>query len=906
MRAVGLLLLAGWSLFAPRGLLGQAPVSSPGSVSGGQREYLGDVLIPVSSDGDATPWPDTVYVSRELRQRLAEIKRQTEIPGVLLRDVACDMGTDDQGRSVVEAQLTFCLPRNQAIRIPLPFAGVTLADERACQIAGVDQELLPAPEGIGYVLDWHPPSELASVDQNDRPAPPELPCNEESGGCVLRVTMRLFPAMDDEDQDGVRRIQIPLAARATLPGVNDDTRPGWSFVDAVGVLTSIQAFHAERISVAARLVDWRAEPKSPSRRVDPLRIEAWTLVEFDGSLALLRCAARYVPGNRPVDWLLWNIPSGMAVRQVTTPGLGGYAVTDNSQGERQLEIDFLEPRKEPFEVVVDMVLPVPNSLFELRFPDPAVTPPGGTTALELRQYRAALRYPLDRRIQISSPAVDQPLRALNLSDLEREGRFTDVTLNAAYELDRPLSLLLLIEPADMKLAGSVEQRGTVRPGQLEWKFVADGVRSTQSVFQYELQVDPRLEIRRVAVFERDERPARWSREGDRVTLFLATRAGNTQRIELTGVLPLDAHGEVDPPRVSLNRLTPLNERRLLLAPSGVDARLIVGAFPDSGSDALGVLLDAPAAPDAPWPRIRVVPTTSPVPADSETREPSTESETEEPEEITSQVMELELAEINLSRSPAGGTRGRLRLWIPAGEETEFSLVVPHEVSLDTVIWKDQVLPLLVGDSGDLKVRLPARDRGSLLEADWKLSADAPSRIPSPWGENFNRPVWPRDARVARMLFTFSYSTEALLAVRAPFRRVTPMNAAEMRRDADVIARLEDSTPAPPGVSAASEILAGSQRATTELSRTGLLAGAAWLDWPRAKPLAAGLLLLILSILLWWSSGLIYWLQARSGICTLMISLVWWIFLTPGGLGCLIAIISLPFAVRDLFREQRAM
>jgi hypothetical protein len=135
--------------------------------------------------------------------------------------------------------------------------------------------------------------------------------------------------------------------------------------------------------------------------------------------------------------------------------------------------------------------------------------------------------------------IDQPLRALLPAELARESRFGEVTPDLGFELDRPLALMVFVQPAAPPLqAATVEQRGEIRRGQLDWSYRATDVRSKKSVFHYELAVNPRVEIREVHVLEQQtDRVARWSRDGDRLTVFLASRAGTSQTLEVSGTMP---------------------------------------------------------------------------------------------------------------------------------------------------------------------------------------------------------------------------------------------------------------------------------------------------------------------------------------------------------------------------------
>lgn len=893
----------------------------------GPLESLGDILIPLDAGGVAE---ERLYVSPEFRGNVAEPLRQVTLPRWLAQETTLQSLTDhrpgdplhkgDQPpRDLLEARLRGVRLGTEPVEIPLQLAGLTLADDVSCLVNGRPHDVWRTDANGGLLVSLAAHEHLGPPVGRE-PRPPSVPMPDETPSAradlrdtplnvvtELEIVLRLLP-LPDETLRRARRVTLPASAvtRLRLPG---DARLGhWTLVQPAATYhPPPRVGLPEEWGVEASELQWQTAPGETPVRQEAIRVESWNLVEFDGQVNTTRCWARYFPGGTQIPTVRWMIPRGMTVRQIEGPPLSGETWERLEGGDRRLCLEFAEAQTQSFEVILDLISAAEGNPLELRFPDPADNTLSGRLRFDLRQDRVALRSPPDRQLAVSSPMIDQPLRAVAPADLAREQRFGEVTPELGFDLDRPLALMVLMQPAAPPLqAATVEQRGEIRRGELDWNYLATDIRSKKSVFYYELAVDPRVEIREVHVREQEtDRVARWSRDGDRLTVFLASRAGTSQTVDISGSVPLPETGEVAPPRVSLRGLRPTIERRLLtVVDDGVSARLTQGDAPGRAPSGSLLLFDAPSNPEVEWPTVRL---TGPAPRTPDRPDaPETPADEAGPGDSSAAPDTVPLAvrhaELELAAPTSHPWNCLVRLWLSPGESRPLSWSAPVGAELRAVQWNGVPLECREESSPhgpQWTCEVPARSEEGLLLAVWQLpqssSQTEPHPLPSLWPQPL--PELPRvtDAECERLALIWNSDGWNWLSIAPPWRDVTGTDLGEFRGNISP----------PPTVRRASERIAlGSIRATDEWRNGGVISGLR--VWPGSLVRWGGLgvAILTLAVLVWWLTPLWKLLQTRGSLTLAVVGLMWWGWLPSGGWGFLLAAIAVPWALWDLLSPSR--
>jgi len=882
----------------------------------GPLETLGDILIPTDDSGEAVD--DTLYVSPEFKGNVAEPMRQIVLPHWLCRETSVETVSGGPRGELLEVRLKGVRLGTDSLEIPLQFSSLTLADEVACLVNGHPHDVwrvdgtggmmlaLGAGEHLGGSVGGEPRPPQVALPDDTSTAWPVAPSSSLDLVTELEIVLRLLP-VPDETVRRARRVTLPATAATRLRFPSDANLGRWRFAQ------SAARFHPpprvglpEEWGVQVQELQWEPGAAEATPRIDSIRVESWALVEFDGEVNTLRCWARYAPGGSAVDAVRWIIPAGMTVRQVQAPALAGESWERLEGDDRRLSLEFVESQSQSFEVVLDLIQSPGKNPLELRFPDPADNNQSGRPRFDLRQFRAALRSPIDRQLVVSSPMIDQPLRSIPATELAREVRFGEVTPDLAFELDRPLSLMILLQPGGRELeAATVEQRGIVQAGRLDWRYVVTGVRSGQSVFHYELAIDSRLEVADVTVREQQtDRAARWSRDGDRLTIFLGSRASTAQTIEVTGSLPLPETGEILPPRVRLQGFQPAIERRLLTASDrALNVRLASGDAPSTGPDGTVLLFDAPTDPAQEWPALRLSGTTNSPPPDRP--EPPTPPADDDPDRpvatpgpTATPPVSVRHAEVEVLVTHRTAETCTVRLWIGPGEAGTLSWQIPPGVQCLAMQWNGSPLawePVgRTGDEAAVISPLPDRDEEGLLESIWQLpvaAANPPSRFA--WVRPL--PAIPRvkGAAVERLVVLWSSAADDWLSMAPPWRGVPAPLLREWRRE---------RAPSPDNDwSSTPRLAVGSVRAIEEWQQSGLLTGLTPLSGDVLRAGQIALLSLGIAVATWLLAPVWRALQSRWSLTLAALGLIWWGWFLGGGWGFVLALLTLPAALLDLWR-----
>ena len=944
---VGLLIAAFLGLLALGGSLAwsQSPALPPAPAGA-----LGDVLIPLAAPGAPPQATPLVYLSPTLRQELEALASPPR-PGVLVQTLDLETPLDGQGRQLLVARLECWLTGHGPARLLLPLEGVRLAENNPCLVDGRPADLLPIANSSALLLELDAglplsstltpadadssrlaegaastPAESAEIspaDSPDRPAAPFVP-DEGCGPAGPAIAGEVGPPGEANSLPAPRRVEVvlrlfPIPAvvgepetRLRLPPAGVTRLPP-EMAGASGELIPPDEFTGWATSPEARLVGdlaagwmWRTAPADPAVISTPLRLTETVKVELQGQVALMQAEVRCRPGAQPCAGVGFQLPAGLTLLNVTTDVPIQVLLIPQPDGERRLEVQFVPAVREPVTLELELVQVLPEGEFELRLPEPVESwPTTGMPGL-LAECRLGVLPPPDRQLTVRPAIADLPLRAWINPPSDWVAGWRDAGQQFAYELDLPRRVLLQLEPRSPVIEAQLEQRGELVGNRIEWRWRAEQVRTQQPLFQYDLTVDPRLEITQVEVLhEQTSQLQRWSRTGDRVTLFLMSASEPGETIEVRGTLPLADGVAGGLPLVRLEHAAARIERRVLLADPALPARLDDSNWVETQVGGQRVLFDAPVPPQAEWPRLesttREEPDRPAAPSEPEAVTPTgTETATTA---IAGQIAEVELAEVVLQESADGHSpgeaslNGRLTLWLPPGEGGHWELHWPAGAELRGLDWQGEGLSAREAP-GVLTVLLPQRNTAGRLVLHWHAPRERSQPGVAGWASRSAVAIaWPRQTRVARVLFTTGTPSLAGWRLGGTLRGLPAEEAARLIRETNqrlAIERPSEAGFGELGVDPTANWLLGNARLTQEVQRTGVWTnGLGWggSAWPQRGTalLLAGLGGVVGLTRRWWLL-----LQGQTAAAVCVLGCLVWVGLSGTPWGGLLALGAIPF------------
>jgi len=626
-------------------------------------------------------------------------------------------------------------------------------------------------------------------------------------------------------------------------------------------------------------------------------------VDLGRQVARMQAVIRCRPGSEPYAGLAVRLPAGLHLLTTRSDTPLQTQLHPHPEWSRRLDLQFIQPVTASETIELTLVQAVTPGELELLLPEPVESWPATGLPGLLTECRVGLFPAPDLQLSVRSTVADLPLHSWLTFPTEWQEGWRGTGGPFAYELDTAQPIRLELLPRSPSIDAQLEQRGELQAEQIAWTWRAEQVQCDPPQLQYTLQVDPRLTVTGVDV--RNDQASvlqRWSRSGEQLTLLLTGPATPGQTIELQGQLPLTAALRDGLPTVRLEFATPQIERRVLLALPDVPVRLEAPNWVETQAEGLRVLFDAPVSPRAEWPRLEL-------PTREEPDRPAAPTEPEGPPAVTAdspsetnepRITDAELAELLLHETSDSWWQGRLTVWLPPGEGCWWELHWPPGAELQGLDWQGAAPPTRESPSG-LAVRLPERTTAGRLVLHWRWSAPAVA----PAGREWWRPVpplplvWPRQTRVARLLFTTSDPALENWPFGGSLRSLPGPEAVRLVRETDRRLALD---PAPETVAAdplpdpLAAWLLGNARLTQTLQQTGQWNRRhAWSGRTWSRPWTA-LLLATAALVVWLTRR--WWprLQAQTPWAVLLLGCLTWVGLSGSAGGALLALIALPFAL----------
>lgn len=537
------------------------------------------VVVPVDQDGAER---SIVYMHRDTVARMRAVAAwRSPSSAYLIRSADYKLGLDGKSSALVEARLHVDVyDASETISVALPFRRVVLSGSDACRVDGHVQPLRLGQNGAGYVVDLTRRN-AANSSSGDAattlairaplmlfsPAFAYVNLRRPDPVTPYQITLRFRVKISGDDGAGKLKFRIPAVAASRL---TFDARQPLKFAEiatalgrakfdgAAGGSASVELGRTEVVEAA-----WSADarPVQPPAQVDA---SVFTLVDVHPSFLDYRFTIRCRPRTGSMDSVVLRLPRGMAVRQVRLAddenGVDSYYnVPENNRNSRLL-VQLTEPRKKAFDLEVTTRLPlatrnarkVPAAIpvFELFPKQNSAGDPGFASVTAVADYLGLQTTP-----GFDLQPAEHDRAALSFVDVEemRDIREWPEALKRPPFLYRVLdSTRLPFEMRPRLPARTVHQieNGRFHRGFLEWTMTAQVETKVAPAMLHQIDVDPKLRIDSISVVE-DKAPrlVRWSKNGQRITLFLMNKTTSIQTVTLAARLPLPVAGSGRLPRI---------------------------------------------------------------------------------------------------------------------------------------------------------------------------------------------------------------------------------------------------------------------------------------------------------------------------------------------------------------------
>lgn len=546
-----------WSLssaLVPNLVLAQNPANGPeiDPVLGVGADRI-NVMIPEEDPRKPRLDSAVVYVDRPFLAalRAAQPETPTEVNSLLNR-ADYELNVDSEGAIEVAASYdVVVLHPDRPATVRLPIDRAFFGGPGHCKVDGVPHPVFRDGETEEYLVELSPKS---GKDAASSPAIAEKRNSQPaaSKSATRKILLRMHGVATGVAGGGQYSLAIPAVS-------NSRAKLKLSEAFAVIAIRSDEGeslsdgrsrSFAARIGATSRLnAVWRQEPAALDVAArQKAEVFAWATLHPLRVDWQLRVKSENKNGQTSATW---RLPANAVVRNIRAEHLESYHVLRQG-GHSRLILEFEEPLAANFSVDVSFMTPR----------DPGEMTPGGRVRLPALDLFGSGRQAnedtqTDYQIGISS-TPELAVGSADPAELAEEGiaivppdRFISAFRQSAsptetvrvpqlaFRLPKPGELELPLKARMPSRRVRLAQEGRIRERELEWTLSAEMETSSATAFRHVLEVPAELAIDSISVQEDEtERLVRWSRSADRVELVLSDGTTGTQRIELTGRMPI--------------------------------------------------------------------------------------------------------------------------------------------------------------------------------------------------------------------------------------------------------------------------------------------------------------------------------------------------------------------------------
>ncbi|MEX0718526.1 MAG: hypothetical protein WD066_18175 [Planctomycetaceae bacterium] len=521
------------------------------------------VLVPVDPEG-APADLSVVYVNDALRDRLARAPGlASESPRYLIARADYLARIEDRDAVTLDARYdVIVLPGVRTAEVEFPLAAANPGGPDACLVAGEPVPVVPLAGGKAFTVA------IARPDLDDLAAPWRVEI-----AFALHPPPTAVPGFD---------IEIPpvAASRAVLsfsvppPAVSVPPARGRVSIDDESRTVTADLGGAGRLRAT-----WFAGREASSA---PAVVETSVLCDVDVRPAWIEYRYRiaYRAPDDPIDYLAWNVPRSMLFRGATIDGVPAAAEQSPRDEDRaEVLLTLPAPRAGEFVVEATFFAAVVERADTIAVPlGQLLSAATDRAGKPLIPYRVGVRTAPEFRLTAGERGPAATPIAAESFPVETTPGGGSRRPQFAFDLRGPAVVRFALEPLVAVRRVRQFQAGRVGREQLAWKLLAEVEVAGAPAYRHTLVADPRLRIRSISVEEADvERLVHWSREGDRLHLFLDRGTTATQRVALSADLPLDFSAETTLPDLHFEGAEIVESRLELVRDPEVTVDLLAGA-----------------------------------------------------------------------------------------------------------------------------------------------------------------------------------------------------------------------------------------------------------------------------------------------------------------------------------------
>lgn len=534
------------------------------------------VIIPVDEQNQPLGKEPLAYVPDRLLKDWTALRTSQARAPWLLRSGEYVLRRDAAQQVALTARYEVTVLSDASeVEVLIPLTGVNFGGDQACLVDGQPHPVLALPDVNALAV------RLPGVVS--QPMAPAMPENADSAPNTtamavatrtFRIEFQGYPVIQQIGDRQWMEFTLPRLHSALWTLQNDHPDSPWTIRTGETVYTVApkQTWPRE----LGPLTKLRIEPSVHTAPTTKPSLEARLalLADVQPAVSRLHYQVSYRVLQGQVSNVSWQLPAGVAVREVSGPEVFDWHLIPAAGGASRLQVDLRSPVSEGFRVKVEALLPNDGPPSQLTISpvlllNPALDPLRPAATL------VAIRTPSEF-ITESAPEANEKIASAPVDTFINEWGTTGVDQKPqmAFSLLEPTPLKLGLRPLLAQRLVRMTAVGVLGSRRLQWNVNATIEVQTAAAYTHQIEIDPRLTVTSVSIQEdAANRLLRWTRTGNILHVFLRDKTTGTQTLALQGTMPTQVPQEMALPTIRFLDATLMDSRLQLYQEPDLEVEL---------------------------------------------------------------------------------------------------------------------------------------------------------------------------------------------------------------------------------------------------------------------------------------------------------------------------------------------
>jgi len=547
-----------------------------------------DVFVPHSEQPDNLE-PTYVYVPMQLYQRLPlHNSSSTPLRSILFTQAEYELALKANRTAMLKMKMQVCVHQDltQAV-LQIPIHNLYLSLDRPCVVDGRPHAVTQGSDKTHLIIQLPSHAELLENRSPLRaPKPgPFRPTAVEDPFYQHQVELNFHVPIQSGEYQNVIDAKIPVLTQSHLKINSEQPLSKLSIPSAAKQheTDSTGRFTETNLGVDPQLlVTWSNDKPEPAESKPNVSMNVLATYKVKPTYIEAQFYFECRTSGKKIELLNWNLPANSLLQDFKSKHVEDSQLQSGIDGKQNLLLLWKQPATENIHFQANLLiprnpqwnqlaLPIPKIFSDLASNDPVIIDQVKLGAVSDTKYHILNRDVSAERVAgLEEYAYDEFSQELPKDWVFEKSELT-------YIISDPSSYSIPIQ-VDVKptknTLWSLAQTAVLSRNACRWKLAAEYETENSQIYQHHILLDERLKIDSIQVIQNEvDRLSHWSRDGQKVVLFLNGNANRYQQILISASEPLKLPHKLELPFVQFEQADPVNRQLTVIADQDLEVVL---------------------------------------------------------------------------------------------------------------------------------------------------------------------------------------------------------------------------------------------------------------------------------------------------------------------------------------------